>query len=123
MSTAQKTKSGTFQAMLQRNNKQLREDRALEIAEDLEIAYSRRIEDREKEIKAIDRKMNRMLDITGDNIQTRMSSKDFEAEAFLDVREALIKDRAGSELILDRLKEDYNALFEDSSNASAEAGQ
>lgn len=106
-------KSGTLREKLSRNNKQLREDRSDEIAEDIFVSYNRRIEDRKREIQAIDRKLNRMLDLSPDNNNARMSSKDFEVEVFLDQREALIKERISKQVLLDTIQLDYDSLFAD----------
>ena len=42
---------GAFFASLKRNNKQIRDDRAISIAEDTQIVFKRKIEDLQLEIK------------------------------------------------------------------------
>lgn len=47
--------NGAFMESLKRNNKQIREDRALEIAEDAEMTYKRQIEDMDRSIVKMER--------------------------------------------------------------------
>ena len=56
---------GAFFNSLKRNNKQIKEDRALAIAEDAELLYKREVEDLQTKIKRIKRDREAMLDLSG----------------------------------------------------------
>lgn len=52
---------GAFISSLKRNNKQIREDRATSIAEDVQTLYKRTVEDIELKIKKLKRDREAML--------------------------------------------------------------
>ena len=54
---------GAFLESLQRNNKQIRQDRAEAIAEDAELVFKRKVEDLEMKIKRMRRERDGMLDL------------------------------------------------------------
>lgn len=53
-----------FIESLQRNNDQIREDRARIIGEDAELIYRRRVEDIELKIKRLEREQEGLIDIS-----------------------------------------------------------
>lgn len=74
---------GAFVSSLRRNNKQIREDRALSIAEDAELLFKREIEDMQTEIKRYKRDRDNMLDLAGTDTTKIISASDFNAKAFV----------------------------------------
>lgn len=74
---------GAFLANLQRNNKQIRSDRALAIAEDTQTFYKRSIEDMDMELKRLNRERNNMLDLSPTTATSLMLASDFNASEFV----------------------------------------
>lgn len=109
--SALKEMKGTFVTSLRRNNKQIRDDRALAIAEDAELIFKREVEDIQTELKRVKRDRDNMLDLGGNNTTTIISLSDFKAKDFvaedmklgLRIRELEIK--------LEVAENRYNELF------------
>jgi hypothetical protein len=74
---------GTFVTSLRRNNKQIRDDRALAIAEDAELIFKREVEDITTALKVAKRERDGMLDLGGTSTTTIISQSDFDAKAFV----------------------------------------
>jgi hypothetical protein len=74
---------GSFVASLRRNNKQIRDDRALAIAEDAELLFKREVEDITTSLKVARRERDSMLDLGGTSTTTIISQSDFDAKAFV----------------------------------------
>lgn len=74
---------GTFVSSLRRNNKQIRDDRALAIAEDAELIFKREVEDITTALKVAKRERDSMLDLGGTSTTTIISQSDFDAKAFV----------------------------------------
>jgi len=75
---------GTFVTSLRRNNKQIRDDRALAITEDAELLFKREVEDILTELKRVRRDRDNMLDLGGNNTTNIISLSDFNAKDFVD---------------------------------------
>lgn len=96
---------GTFVTSLRRNNKQIRDDRALAIAEDAELIFKREVEDITTALKVVKRERDGMLDLGGNSTTTIISQSDFSAKDFvakdlelgLKIRELEIKLEIASE--------------------------
>ena len=71
-----------FIESLQRNNDQIREDRARIIGEDAELIYRRRVEDIELKIKRLERKQEGLTDISPLD-KNSLTFADFQPEAFV----------------------------------------
>ena len=107
---------GAFVSSLKRNNKQIRDDRALAIAEDAELLFKREVEDLLTELKRVKRDRDNMLDLGGTQTTTIISLSDFDAKNFvaedlklgLKIRELEIK--------LEVAQSRYVELFEGESN-------
>ena len=103
---------GTFVTSLRRNNKQIRDDRALAIAEDAELLFKREVEDILTDLKRVKRDRDNMLDLGGTQTTTIISLSDFDAKNFvaedlklgLKIRELEIK--------LEVAQSRYKELFE-----------
>ena len=75
--------TGAFLANLQRNNKQIRLDRAVSIAEDTQMSYKRAIEDMELELKKLGRERNNMLDLSPTTATSLVLASDFDGSTFV----------------------------------------
>ncbi|MBW3524854.1 MULTISPECIES: hypothetical protein [unclassified Chryseobacterium] len=71
-----------FIESLQRNNDQIREDRARIIGEDAELIYRRRVEDIELKIKRVGREQEGLIDISPLD-KNSLTFADFQPEAFV----------------------------------------
>lgn len=74
---------GAFVESLRRNNKKIREDRALAIGEDAQMIYKREIEDLSLEIKRLRRERDGMLDLSPTNADSLVLATDFDAKNFV----------------------------------------
>jgi hypothetical protein len=75
--------NGRFVESLRRNNKQIRSDRALSIAEDAQMIYKREIEDIAANLKKMRRDRENMLDLAPENTISLKLASDFDAKAFV----------------------------------------
>lgn len=71
-----------FVESLQRNNDQIREDRAQTIGEDSELIYRRKIEDFELKIKRLEREQEGLIDISPLD-RNSLTFADFNPEEFV----------------------------------------
>ncbi|MBB6371263.1 hypothetical protein [Chryseobacterium shigense] len=71
-----------FIESLQRNNDQIREDRAKTIGADSELIYRRRVEDIELKIKRLEREREGLIDISPLD-RNSLTFADFQLEAFV----------------------------------------
>lgn len=71
-----------FIESLQRNNDQIREDRARTIGADSELIYRRRVEDLELKIKRLEREQDGLIDISPLD-RNSLTFADFNPEAFV----------------------------------------
>lgn len=74
---------GSFVESLKRNNKQIREDRALSIGEDAEMFYERMVRDLERELRGVKRDRENLLDLAGDSTLKIITPSEFNAAAFV----------------------------------------
>ena len=102
---------GTFVTSLRRNNKQIRDDRALAIAEDAELIFKREVEDLTTALKIAKRERDAMLDLGGTSTTTIIAQSDFKAKEFVqkDLELGLKIRNLGIELEI--ASERYNELF------------
>lgn len=104
-------KKGTFVESLQRNNKQIRNDRAVAIAEDAEMIYKRTIEDKEIEIKKLSRERESMLDLSPTTADSLVLASDFNSKNFVDKDIEIGVKIRNLEIQLNIAKERYTKLF------------
>ncbi|KXH83389.1 hypothetical protein [Chryseobacterium kwangjuense] len=71
-----------FIGLLQRNNDQIREDRAQIIGADSELIYRRRVEDIELKIKRLEREREGLIDISPLD-RNSLTFEDFQPETFV----------------------------------------
>ena len=74
---------GAFVESLRRNNRKIREDRAIAIAEDAELIFKREVEDLTTEIKRLRRERDSMLDLSPTNADSLVLASDFDAKVFV----------------------------------------
>lgn len=102
---------GKFFENLNRNNKTIKRDRAVAIAEAAQLLYKREIEDMELEIKKLRREKAGLLDLSPTTADSLTLASDFNEKAFvakcielgLKIRNLTIK--------LEVAKQDYEYLF------------
>lgn len=75
--------AGAFFDSLRRNNKQIREDRALAISEDVQLLFRRTVEDIQMRITKMKRERENMLDLSPSNAQSLVLASDFNSEEFV----------------------------------------
>ena len=102
---------GAFVSSLKRNNKQIRDDRALAIAEDAELILKREVEDITTSLKVARRERDGMLDLGGNYTTTIISQSDFEAKAFVAKDLELGLKIRNLEIKLEIAANRYNDLF------------
>jgi len=102
---------GAFLASLRRNNKQIKEARALSIYEDAQMFYSRKIDDMERELKKLERSLEDMLDMSPENTTTLKLAVDFNAENFVNEDDQIIDRIRNLTIAIDLRKRRYNVLF------------
>ncbi len=74
---------GVFVDSLRRNNKKIRDDRAIAIVEAAEMLYKRTVEDLELEIRGMKRDRDAMLDLSPTDANSLLLASDFNAKAFV----------------------------------------
>jgi hypothetical protein len=102
---------GSFVSSLRRNNKQIRDDRALAIAEDAEMIFKREVEDINTELKRLRRERESMLDLGGNSVTTIISQADFHAKEFVAKDLDLGLKIRNLEIKLEIATKRYNELF------------
>ena len=102
---------GAFVSSLVRNNKKIREDRAIIIVESAEMLYKRTVEDTEREIKQLNRERDAMLDLSPTDAQSLVLASDFDAKKFVDKDIQLGVKIRNLEITLEIAKNRYNHLF------------
>jgi len=104
-------KQGAFYDSLRRNNKKIREDRAIAISEDTDIIYKRKIEDLEMLIKRMKREQENMLDLSPTDANSLVLASDFDADNFVSKDIDLSIKIRNTSIKLKEAKERYNHLF------------
>jgi len=102
---------GTFVTSLRRNNKQIRDDRALAIAEDAELLFKREVEDIYTALEVTRRERDAMLDLGGKSTTTIISQSDFDAKEFVAKDLELGLKIRTLEIKLEIAESRYNGLF------------
>lgn len=102
---------GTFVDSLRRNNKQIRDDRALAIAEDAELIFKREVEDITTALRQAKRDRDGMLDLSGTSTTTIISQADFNAKEFVAKDLELGLKIRNLEIKLEIARNRYNELF------------
>lgn len=103
---------GAFVGSLVRNNKKIREDRAIAIAEAAQMLYKREVEDTELRIKQLRREREAMLDLSPTTADSLVLATDFDAKQFVakDIKMGI--DIRNLEITLEIAQARYKHLFE-----------
>jgi hypothetical protein len=104
-------KQGAFGESLQRNNKQIRRDRAIAITEDAEMIYKRTVEDMEIEVKRLKRERESLLDLSPTNADSLVLATDFNSKSFVEKDIEIGLKVRNVEIKLDIARERYSHLF------------
>lgn len=104
-------KEGAFISSLKRNNKQIRDDRAIAIAEDAQMIYKRQIEDQEHEIKKMKRDRENMMDLSPDSAMSLKLASDFNAVEYVSKDIELGVKIRNAEIKLEISRKQYEYLF------------
>jgi hypothetical protein len=102
---------GAFFANLNRNNKSIKRDRAVAIAEDAQLLYKREIEDLEVQRRKLQRERQNMLDLSPTNADSLVLASDFNAKAFVEKDIEIGVKLRNIEIKLDIAKKSYDELF------------
>lgn len=108
--------SGAFVESLKRNNKKIRDDRALAIAEDTQMIYKREIEDITLQIKKMRRERENMLDLSPTDAQSLVLASQFDAKKFVADDIDLAVSIRLAEIKLELAQKRYNQLFTSQNN-------
>ena len=103
---------GSFVNSLKRNNKQIRDDRALSIAEDAKMLFKREVEDSATRLKRLKRDLENLLDLSGNETTKIISPSDFIAKDFVANNLKIGLAIRDEEIKFDILNKRYNELFE-----------
>lgn len=103
---------GAFVGSLVRNNKKIREDRAIAIAEAAQMLYKREVEDTELKIKQLRRERESMLDLSPTTADSLVMASDFDAKAFVAKDIQLGVSIRNLEITLEIARTRYTHLFE-----------
>jgi hypothetical protein len=102
---------GSFVNSLKRNNKQIRDDRALAIAEDAEMLFKRKVEDCSTKLKRLRRDLDNLLDLGGTETTKIISPTDFDSKNFVSDNLRIGLAIRDEEIKLQILTDQYNKLF------------
>ena len=102
---------GAFIETLKRNNRKIRDDRALAISEDVHLIFRRSVEDIEMKITRLKRERENMLDLSPDNAMSLVPAKDFDTDAFVRQDISLGIEIRNEEIRLEIAERRYKYLF------------
>lgn len=102
---------GHFVGVLQRSNKDIRDDRALTIAQKAKRSYRRKIEDILDEIKELRLRRLNMLDLSPTDRNSLVLGNNFDADDFVSKNLDLGKQIENLEITLRIATEEYEFLF------------
>ena len=102
---------GVFVESLVRNNKKIKEDRAIAIAESAEMLYKREVEDTTLKIKQLKRERDAMLDLSPSDANSLILASDFDAKDFVERDIQLGLKIRNLEITLEIARTRYNHLF------------
>jgi predicted nucleotidyltransferase len=102
---------GAFAASLVRNNKKIREDRAIAISEDTQVLYKRTVEDLEIKINKLKRERENMLDLSPTDATSLVLASDFNTDEFIKKDMEIGFELRNLNIKLEIAKERYKYLF------------
>lgn len=102
---------GAFMESLVRNNKKIRDDRAIAIGEAAQMIYKREVEDTELKIKQLKRERDAMLDLSPTTADSLVLASDFDAKKFVEKDIQIGVQIRNLEIVLEIAKTRYAHLF------------
>jgi len=102
---------GAFMESLKRNNRKIRHDRAMAIAEDTELLYKREIEDMDVSLKRLRRDQENMLDLSPSDALSLKLASDFNSKEFVEKDISLGVKIRNVRIKLDIARAQYTRLF------------
>ena len=111
MNNEERAKNGAFFGSLKRNNKQIRDDRALAIAMETEMMYRREVEELQMNITRMKCDQQNMLDLSPTNAQSLIVASDFDGKQFVGKDMELSVKIWNAEQKLALVEKRYKALF------------
>ena len=102
---------GAFIGSLKRNNKKIRDDRAIAISEDTGLLFKRKVEDLRISITRMKRERENMLDLSPTDAMSLVLASDFDSEAFVAKDVELGVKIRNEEIKLEIAEKRYNYLF------------
>ena len=102
---------GRFAKQLTRNNKKIRADRALAIAEGAQLIFKRTVEDYITDIKKLRREREALLDLSPTTADSLVLASDFDEKSFVSRYLDLGKRIREKEILLEIARESYEDLF------------
>lgn len=111
---------GAFVGSLVRNNRKIREDRAVAIAEAASMKYKRTVEDIDLAIKQLRRDREAMLDLSPTDAQSLVMASDFNADQFVEKDIKIGISIRNLEIKREIAAERYGVLFQAPKTESAE---
>ena len=102
---------GAFVESLKRSAKDIKQDRAESVAEDLELSMSRTLENTRRDLKKLTRKRSGMLDLSPQNTISLIMAESFDADGFSDEYLRLGLEIRELEIKLEVAQKSYNHLF------------
>lgn len=97
--------------VLAKNTSAVKKDRAIEIAELIEVELKRKVEDLERKLKLSTRRTQSSLDLSPDNTYTIMKVKDFDPTEFVEEYVNLQLQIREIKVELNAARESYNTIF------------
>lgn len=102
---------GAFIGSLKRNNKQIRDDRAIAIAEGTELLYKRQVEDLNVALKQMVREQDNMMDLSPHHADSLVLASDFDSKDYVAKDVALGVKIKNTEIKLEIAQKRYAHLF------------
>lgn len=104
-------KTGFVYESLGRSNAQIRRDRGDDIAEELELAFKRDVEDCHRKVGRLERERRAMYDFSPTNALSLVLAKDVKADEILDKDKAITLNIRNAKIELELAVERYLELF------------
>lgn len=108
---AQEEKKGFVYESLGRSNSQIRKDRGDDIAEELELAFKRDVEDCSRKVQRLERERRNMYDFSPSQTTSLVLMKDVKADEILVKDKAITLDIRNAKIELKLAQERYQDLF------------
>lgn len=108
--TVDEIKGALYQS-LNRNNKEIKQDRAETIAEDMEMTFKRGVEDIATKLKRLTRERNNMFDFSPTNTQSLVLAKELDSGLILQKDMELSIQIRQMEIELEIAQNRYEFLF------------